>query len=121
MALENPNRLRSLSAALGCALALPVVLFVTFNILKYEFGLLTGIEIIPVHPAILLGTALAAVLLNAWAVLQIRLERRNDTLWIKFGFTNRPWNWAVLALAGLFLLALLTYAVVENAAAVLGI
>lgn len=117
----NPTRFRSLSAVLGLVLALPAVLFVAFNVLKYELGLLPGIEIAPPHPALLLGSALAALLLNAWAVLELRLERQDDVVWLMLGFANRPWNWAVLILVGLFLSLLLGYVVVENAAAALGI
>jgi hypothetical protein len=121
MTLQNRTHFRSLSAALGLVLALPVTLFVAFNVLKYELGLLPGIEIPPLHPLLLLGSALGALLLNAWTVLDLRLERQDDTVWLMFGLVNRPWNWAVLILAGLFLSLLLGYVFVENAAAVLGI
>ena len=119
MALDEPTRYRNWSAAIGLILALPAVLFVSLNVLKYELGLLPGIEVAPLHPALLLGSALGALLLNVWAVLEVRLEQREDRVWLMLGFANRPWNWAVLALAGLFLSLLLAYAVVENAARVL--
>jgi hypothetical protein len=102
------------AAILGLIAAIPLLLFVSLNILKYELGLMPGIEIIPIHPAVIVGGGMAAILLNAWSIMQFRVTREDHKLWVMLGFVNRPWNLVVLLLAGAFLLAVLGYVVVEN-------
>lgn len=120
MTANHYFRPHNITAAIGFLVAIPAIVFVTLNLLKYQFGVLPGIDVPAFHPAVLLGGGMAAVLLNAWSILEFRISRENRKVWLSFGFTWRPWNIAVLGVAGLFLLILVAYVILENLAHALG-
>ena len=120
MTANHHFRIHDATAIIGFLTAIPAILFVTLNVLKYELGLLPAIEIAAIHPAILLGGGMAAVLLNAWSILEFRISRQGRQIWLSFGFTNRPWNIMVLGLSGTFLFALIGYVILENIAHAIG-
>jgi len=116
MIVSASDRRHCFAAALGFVAALPVVYFVTANVLKHELGLLPNIDIPTLHPALLMGGALAAVLVNLWSVVELDVKVGDRRVRLTIDFVLRPWNLAVLALAALFAMTLLAYALVENAA-----
>ncbi len=120
MVQPNTTSIHSLTAIAGVAAALPLVFFVTSNVLKYDLGFFSGWEIPNIHPAILLGGALLALILNAWSTFDFSMSRRGRTIRVTVEFVARRWNFAVLALAALFILAVLLYLIVENVASVFG-
>ncbi len=120
MTANHHFRIHDVTAIIGIVAAIPAILFVTLNVLKYEVGLLPNMDIAAIHPAILLGGGMAAVLLNAWSILEFRVSRQDQQIWLSFGFTNRPWNIAVLGLSGVFLFVLIAYVVFENISHALG-
>lgn len=109
-----------MTAIVGVAAALPLVFFVTSNVLKYELGFFSGWEISNIHPAILLGGAYLALTLNAWSAFDFSMSRRGRTVRVTMEFVARRWNFAVLALTMLFVLAVSLYLIVENVASVYG-
>lgn len=100
-------------AALGLVAALPAIYFFTGSFLKYELGLLDGVEIFLFHPSVLIGGPLLSVVLNLFSLLFHFGERgkggkeqnSHKAIWA---------NLLSLSLAILFLLLLLGYVVVEN-------
>lgn len=94
--------------------ATPAILFVSLNIMKYQLGWLPDIDIIAIHPAILIGGSIFAVLLNTWSVLALRKVQADKMSWLMFAFVNRGLNLAVLLIAAGFLLVMFAYIIIEN-------
>lgn len=65
-------------------------------------------------PVIFVGGTLAAVVLNAWMVLRVAVRREDDMLVGTLTVTPKVANLSIVVLAGLVLLILVTYLVVEN-------
>lgn len=120
MTTSHFNTTHRWTAAAGILAAAPAVYFVTLNVLKYELGLLPGIEIAPLHPALLLGGAAAAIGLNAWSVFRPHVSLQEHRLNLSIGWLGCGWNVAVLAIAALCTLTLVAYVVVENLAEAAG-
>ena len=116
MVQPNTTGIHSLMAIAGVAAALPLALFVTSNVLKYELGYFSGWEIANIHPAILPGGALLALILNSWSTFDFSMSRRGRTIRMTVGFVARRWNFTVLALAALFILAVFLHLIIENVA-----
>lgn len=115
------------AAFLGLILSLPAVLFVSAQVLKYELGVpflydalgfLSSPARYPLYdalsPVIFVGGTLAAVVLNAWMVLRVAVRREDDMLVGTLTLTPKVANLSIVVLAGLVLLILVTYLVVEN-------
>lgn len=101
-------------AALGLLLAMPALYFVSANILKYELNALPGLRVLSIHPAVLLGGLVLAVVLNLWPVLHVGARRTGAVLTIMITLRARLWNLVSLGIAAVTLGTLLLYAVVEN-------
>lgn len=111
---EHRVRIHDLTAIFGLLAATPAILFVSFNIMKYQLGWLPDIDIIAVHPAILIGGSIFAVLANTWSVQALRIVQEDKMSWLMFAFRNRGLNLAVILIAAGFLLVMFAYIIVEN-------
>ena len=101
-------------AGAGLLMAAPALYFVTANVLKYELGAAPGLEVAPIHPAILIGGLALAMTVNLWPILRVGIRRTEGELTVAVSVRTRPWNLVIVALAAATLGALLAYAVVEN-------
>jgi len=115
------------SATIALLLIVPVLLFVSASVLKYELRvpfLYDGLGFLAspprrafydaVSPFLFLGGPTLAVLLNLPAILQVRIQREGGELTGSFRLRPRTLN-AVVVATGLTLLGiLLAYLVVEN-------
>jgi hypothetical protein len=104
--MKNTNRL----AIVGLILLLPAALLVSLSLL--------GFNLPPAlfHPVVVMGGLLAAMVLNALAVLRLQLEREPHgnlaALTLRIG--AKTFNLAVLGTALMLLAIILCYAFVEN-------
>lgn len=67
--------IHKITALLGVAATLPLAVFVTSNMLKYELGIWPGLQIPSIHPAILIGGVLIALMMNAWSILDVKVSK----------------------------------------------
>lgn len=68
-----------------------------------------------VSPVLFLGGLTVAVASNLFAVARVRLRREPGSLMVgTLTLYPRTWNLAVLTLAGMLLIAILGYAILEN-------
>jgi len=112
--------IHKITALLGVAATLPLVVFVTSNILKYELGIWPGLLIPPIHPAILVGGVLVALIINTWSILDVKVSKTGRGVRVVAEITARRWNLIVLILAFVFFVAMLLYLLVENVLSVIG-
>ncbi|HLT47567.1 MAG TPA: hypothetical protein VK002_10095 [Rubricoccaceae bacterium] len=108
---QHPGRL----AGFGLLLSLPALGLVTSGLLQSA----TGREVffppeLLVHPAVVLGGLLAALVLNALPTLRLTREPGADAVVLRLEVRRRAANLAVLALAAGLLAVLLLYAFAEN-------
>ena len=112
---------------------LPAV-FVGYNVLKYIVGLsfLPDFDAIfsteksfalfnALSPVVFLGGGLLVIILNLLAILHISFENLAKEVSIRISVKKRGWNIALLTIAVLTLVALLSYVVLENWQCFLGL
>ena len=114
MRLTSREGSNSWLAGLGLLFSTPALYFVTANVLKYELNAAPGLDVVPIHPAVLLGGLVLAATLNLWPVMRISTRRTADALTFSLTLRARAWNLAVLGVAAAALSALLLYAAIEN-------
>ncbi len=114
MKLRLTERYNGWLAALGLLLITPAVYFVIANLLKYELNALPGLRVLPIHPALLLGGLMLAVMLNLWPLLGLTTRKIDDLLMIIISLRVRLWNLVILGIAVVTLSTLLIYVAVEN-------
>ena len=115
------------SATIGLLLILPVLLFISASVLKYELGVpllydALGFLASPprlafydaISPFLFLGGPTLAVLLNLPAILHVRIQREGGKLTGSFQLRPRALNAAVVATGLVLLGILLAYLVVEK-------
>ena len=112
--MNNSTRTHLHRAIIGVLVAAPAFWFVSQNILKYVLGWLPDIEVIAFHPAILIGGASLAVLLNALSVIKFKVEEQGDERMFVIGLMNRGLNLAVIFITAGLLSVMFVYLVVEN-------
>ena len=106
--------IHNLTALIGAIAAFPLVMFVAGNVLKYEAGLLPGLEMPELHPVLLIGGIIAAIVVNAWSLCDFSVSRDERRLRIAMEITGHRCNLVVIAIA-IFVFALtMIYLVVEN-------
>jgi len=109
-----------ITAALGIAATLPLVFFVTSNVLKYELGFLPEWQVPLIHPAILIGGVLVAIIVNAWSIFDIVVSSSGRKLNIAIEITADAWNLTALILACVFFAVMIMYLFVENVLGAIG-
>ncbi len=117
IASEKNHRI---TAALGIAATLPLVIFVTANVLKYELGFLSEWQVPLIHPAILIGGVLVAIIVNAGSIFDIVVSRSGRKLNIEIEITANTWNLTALILACVFFAVMIMYLLVENVLGAIG-
>ena len=108
------TNIHRMTAVVGIVAALPLVFFVTNNILIYELGILPNWQFPITRPAILLGGCLITLVLNAWSLFDVAISRAGHRVRIVVEFTAHRWNLVTFAVASVFLLATVLYLIVEN-------
>ena len=114
MKLKLTAGLNGWLAALGLLLTMPALYFVIANLLKYQLNVLPGMRVFPIHPALLLGGLMLAVMLNLWPLLRLTTSKIDDLLTIIISLRVRLWNLVILGIAVVTLSTLLIYVAVEN-------
>lgn len=113
-------------ALAGAIIMLPAVYFVLANILKYYLGipwLSVPLEILHTHataweifgivsPFMFLGGVALAILLNLWAMTEIRIGRENKRF--SFRFVPTLSNLMIVSVGGVMSAIMLLYGIVEN-------
>ncbi len=112
--------IHKVTAILGATAALPLVFFVTSNLLKYELGALPEWKVPMIHPAILIGGIFVALIMNAWSIFDIAVSRSHRRLRIVVEITVRRWNLITFTLASAFSIAIVLYLFAENFLGVIG-
>ena len=113
--------IHKITAVLGVAASLPLVFFVTSNILKYELGIWPGFQISSIHPVILIGGVLVALIMNSWSILAVKVSKSGIRVSINAARTARRWNLFAFILACFFLVIMVLYLFVENVLSVIGV
>jgi len=104
-----------LLTAAGFVLSLPALLLFTSGMLQSLGG--AEVMLLPeplLHPVIILGGLVLALVLNAWATLRIRVEDGESHTTISLDIARKKANLVVLGLALFLLGVVLTYGFVEN-------
>ena len=99
MKLKLTAGLNGWLAVLGLLLSTPALYFVIANLLKYELHALPGLRVLPIHPALLLGGLMLAVMLNLWPLLRLTTSKIDDLLTIIISLRVRLWNLVILGIA----------------------
>ena len=102
-------------AGVGLVVALPAIYFFTGSFLKYELNLLPNFDIFIPPPIVMVGGLLLAIVLNMFPLLWIQPMRGQKSPAMRL-VTLKPWNTAIVGIAGVFLALLLGYVLVENLA-----
>jgi hypothetical protein len=110
------NRLYSdnFFSLIGLFAALPAIYFVTGSILKYESGLLQGVQIHTFPPVVLLGGGLLAIALNIYPIFHLKVLRSYNAFTLSFTVNLKPFNLLVFTAGVLVILLLVGYVIVEN-------
>ncbi len=112
--------IHKITALLGVAATLPLAVFVTSNILKYELGVWPGLQIPSIHPAILIGGVLGALIMNSWSILDVKVSKTGRRVRVVAEITAHTWNLVALILACVFFVTMVLYLFVENVLSVIG-
>ena len=119
--IQNTSaNMHRITAALGIAATLPLVFFLTANVLKYELGFLPEWQVPLIHPAILIGGVLVAIIVNAWSIFDVGVTRSGRKLNIAIGITANAWNLTALILACVFFAVMIIYLFFENVLGAIG-
>jgi transcriptional regulator with XRE-family HTH domain len=117
------------AASWGTFLALPAVLFVAVNLLKFGAGVASPYDLLAaaghqlrlggafetLSPVLFIGGALAAVALSVATQIRARVEAEGGVRLLSgVGLQIHPWSAAVTLLALVALMALAAYAIGEN-------
>jgi hypothetical protein len=120
------NERRQLMALGGLFCIAPAFIFCSIGILVVVFGLRQANEALDglisrvpifqvvIHPLVIFGGLLLALILNAPAVAKARIDRAIGDMTITFSTKGRLFNILVLVSCILFTLAVLLYAIAEN-------
>ena len=112
--------IHKITALLGVAATLPLAVFVTSNILKYELGVWPGLRIPSIHPAILIGGVLVALIINTWSILDVKVSKTGRGVRVVAEITAHRWNLIALILACVVFVTMVLYLFVENVVSVIG-
>jgi len=112
--------IHKITALLGVAATLPLAVFITSNILKYELGVWPGLRIPSIHPSILIGGVLVALIMNTWSILDVKVSKTGSGVRVVAEITAHRWNLIALILAFVFFVTMLLYLLVENVLSVIG-
>ncbi len=112
--------IHKITALLGVAATLPLAVFVTSNILKYELGVWPELQIPSIHPAILIGGVLVALIMNTWSILDVKVSKTGRRVRVVAEIAAHRWNLIALILACVFFVTMALYLFVENVLSVIG-
>ena len=112
--------IHKITALLGVAATLPLAVLVTSNMLKYELGVWPGLQIPSIHPVILIGGVLVALMMNTWSILDVKVSKTGRGVRVVAEITAHRWNLIALVFACVFFVMMVLYLFVENVLRVIG-
>ena len=78
-------------------------------------------QIPSIHPVILIGGVLVALIMNSWSILAVKVSRSGIRVSAKGEKKARRWNLFALILACFFFVTIVLYLFVENVISVIGV